>query len=906
MVPALGVAASAGMMMAFVGFHRSALRTAFQTMCDDEVHAIEQHLETNINLLRSVQAFAQESPANDWGTMHEFVGNFSLLAKDVARYYWWNPAIAPSLVQPLEAYPEDSARVSFSVEAIRPLVARAKVQDLPAAGFLPPRFPGENPLCVVALPVALAGTEGYSEGVLLAFDAGKLIEEALSVTGSRGVQLTVRNSAGNLLYRSPARPAHGISLGVLFEPAPRQWAYSLQIAFADSAWSIEALPANRFPDTDALACWGVFAFGLLLTALIDAFVELRRREASAMRGIVRLRSRELSETRNRLQVEIAEKQSAEASLRESEDRFRKAYADAAVGIVMTDLHGCLVAVNKSACRLSGFTERQLIGASIFDLLTEETDRDETRRQTDLLLRRKLASHHAERQMRRKDGRIVWLRASISLIESDGRPAHFFALLEDITEQVESRRQLEFHASHDALTGLLNRRAFEDRLAGAIGRARGGSAQLALMYIDLDGFKFINDSLGHAIGDLLLRKVAPRLRQCLSEGEVLARVGGDEFTLIVESAAQEEAVARQAQRILHCLHQPFEVGGHELFVSASIGISVYPGDGTEAGTLVQHADAAMYRAKQEGRGRYRFFSAEMAESAAARLRMESDLRRALSHGEIEVHFQPLVDSRNGIITRFEALCRWRREGKEYVPPSRFIPVAEESGLIIPIGAAVLLEACRQAKRWNRVSVRPVRVAVNVSFVQLGQTNFVSDVLQALKSTRLSPSLLELELTESAVMRDPEQTLQVLAELRGMGVSLTLDDFGTGYSSLSHLQGIPLEAVKIDQSFVSRMTDSRRSAQLVASLIALAHGMGLEVVAEGVELPEQVTALRSLDCDLLQGFLLGHPMDAQHALRHLERTNGNVESGASLAALTMATQGPLQSSRTAEAAVEESAR
>jgi diguanylate cyclase (GGDEF)-like protein/PAS domain S-box-containing protein len=739
----------------------------------------------------------------------------------------------------------------------------------------------------VALPVAHPGRKGLAEGVIVAFDAGKLIEEALSVTRQEGVQLTVRDPSGAVLYAGAPRAERGFYLGRLFEPPPRRWAYSPRIAFADTTWSIEALPTGRFPSTDALACWGVFAFGLLLTALIDAYVEKRRREADAMRGIVRLRSRELSEAKDQLRVEIAGKESAEASLREAEDRFHKAYADAAVGTVMTDLKGCLVAVNRSACRLTGIPERKLIGSSIFDMLPERGDGIEAHRPTDLLLKGLLTNHLVERQLTRKEGGAVWLRISVSVIESEGRPVNFFAVLEDITEQVESRKQLEFHASHDALTGLLNRRAFENRLADNILRARSDGVELALMYVDLDGFKFINDSLGHATGDLLLRAVAPRLRQCLAADDVVARVGGDEFTVIMDSGAKGKGIAEKTQRILDSLRQPFEVNGHELFLSASIGISLYPGDGMEAGTLVQHADAAMYRAKREGRGQYRFFTEEMAASAAARLSMESDLRRALARGEIEVHFQPLVTSKGSGISRFEALCRWRRNGKEYVPPERFIPVAEDSGLIVPIGAWVLEEACRQARRWNRVSPVPVRVAVNVSFVQLGQSGFVADVVKALEVTRLPVSLLDLELTETAVMRDPEQTLLVLRDLRRMGVTLTLDDFGTGYSSLSHLQGIPLEAVKIDQSFIARMNDPR-SARLVGSLIALAHGLGLEVVGEGIETSDHADLLRMLGCDVLQGFLMGEPMDSRQALLLIEKTVGKPGPANSLIAFAVAAQ------------------
>lgn len=896
-VPAVGVAFSVAVMVTFVAFHRSALRSGFQTMCRDDIHAIEQHLETNLDLLRSVQAFAQQSPSNDWDSMHRFVENFSLLAKDVARYYWWNPDIAPALVQPLEAYPEDSTRVSFNAAAIHPLITRSLQNDAPAAMFIAPRSLGEHPLYVVALAVSHPGRFGAAatrpvEGVLLAFDTQKLIEEALSINSSRGVQLTIRDRNGNLLFGGAPIPSNGAYFGRLFEPAPRQWSYPARIAFADTPWSVEGLPTGRFPGTDSLACWGVLGFGLLLTTLVDSIVETRRREADAMRGAMRLRARQLNETRDRLQMEIAGKESAEALLRESEDRFRKAYADAAVGIIMSDLEGRLVAVNRSACRLAGFPEHRLIGASFIDLLADEDHRTDARRQIDLMVRRVEMSYHAERRIRREDGKCVWLRVSVSVIESDGKPANFFALLEDITEQVESRRQLEFHANHDALTSLLNRRAFESRLACAIERAAARNTPLALLYIDLDGFKFVNDSLGHAVGDILLRKVAPRLGKCLTSDEVLARVGGDEFTLVLEAPDAAEFAAR-THRILLSLHEPFEVAGHELFVSASIGISLYPRDGDSPGALVQHADAAMYHAKREGRGRFCFFDVEMAVAAAARLRMESDLRRALANNEIHLHFQPLVNAHDGAVNGFEALCRWRREGGESVPPSRFVPVAEESGLIIPIGSWVLEEACRQADRWNRVASRQVRVAVNVSFVQLAQGNFAADVRKALEITGLAPSLLELELTESAVMRDPEQTLETLKELRGMGVSLALDDFGTGYSSLSHLQGIPLEAVKIDQSFISRMTESRRSAQLVASLIALAHGMGLKVVAEGVESAEQAAALRSLACDVLQGYLLGGPADATAALRLIERGAGESREKEmdSLAALALVTQNHL---------------
>lgn len=889
MLPVAGTLLSVVATMSFVAVQRRAHKSQFETACDNRSLAIRRHVDSNITLLKALKAYAGSSTNNDWRSMNRFVINFTPPGKDIARYYWWNPAVSPDAAEPLEPYPADSARVVFSAEAIKRLIAEARAKDAPAATLLP----GPKPVCLIGMAVKHASPDIDSgEGVVLAFDVANLVDDALIITQPYGINISLYDDHGVLLHRHTSRRVtHAPPFTRIFQPSPQSWSRESSVSFASVNWPIRYVPIDDYlPPFDTAVSWGVFFGGLLITGLLNSVFERGRRQSAAARELAMLRSRQLVETEGRLEIEIRDKRSAQASLRSSEDRFRRAYKDAVVGMIMSDLYGYLTLVNSTICRLTGYAEDELIGRSIFSLIIEE-DRGAARRQTSQLFSALVPNYVAVRRIRRKDGSILSLRASVSLIEEDGRPVSLVALLEDLSGEIEARNQLEFQASHDTLTGLFNRRAFELALTRAVGRAQEAGGQLAVMYVDLDGFKFVNDSLGHTIGDLLLPAVASRLSRGLHDPATISRVGGDEFTIIVEHSGNTDAIRGTAAALLESLREPFVIDGYELFVSASIGICRYPLDGTDTVSLVQHADAAMYQAKHTGRGQFCFFTSEMAAAATARLTMEGDLRRALDRGEFELHFQPLVGSPVPRLLSFEALCRWRHPVSGYIGPDKFIPVAEDTGLIVPLGKWVLEEACRQAIQWNRLSNYPIRVAVNVSVVQLAQGNFARDVASVLQSTGLAPDLLELELTESAVMHNSDGAARILGDLRGLGISIALDDFGTGYSSLSRLRRMPLDVLKIDQSFIRDLTHANESQQLVASLISLAHGIGLQVVSEGVEYSQQADVLNRLGCDALQGYLFSRPLDAENARRFVEESAAS-SLGQSLSLLGSAIDGEFQ--------------
>jgi diguanylate cyclase (GGDEF)-like protein/PAS domain S-box-containing protein len=851
-VPLAGLLLSAAATVVFAAFDRSVRKAQYEMACDNRILAIRRHVETNITLLRALQAFARDNPDRDWSAMHKFVKNFTPLAQDIARYYWWNPSAAPGIVQPLEAYPADATNVIFSGQVVKAAIERADETDLPAVTILP----GPGHICIVALAVRRSGRKAAGEGVVLSFGVGQLVEEALAVLRPAGIHLAVLAPDGTELHRHAARPASiarafATSAGGIFQPAPAEWTRVFPLQLGDATWSLKCLPIDRYLDAlDVFNCWGVFAFGLVLTAFADRLLERRRKD--------------LARIREQLWVETQEKNSVKASLQESEDRFRRSYMDASVGMIMAELDGRITSVNRSICRLIGAAKEELIGSSVQDLVLEE-DRERARQGTRQFLQDPNAkgAFRDELRFQARNGSILWLRTSVSIIHSDGQPSHWFALLEDISAQMEAQKQLEFQASRDALTGLCNRRAFEAALENAVEDASKSGGQIALMYIDLDGFKLVNDSLGHAVGDLLLPAVAKRIGGCLPSSARLARVGGDEFTIILMEQTDADDLHARANDILHAVQQPYRLAGHELFVSASIGICVYPRHGIDAGTLVQHADAAMYQAKHAGKSHYRFFTPGMAAAAQARLRLENDLRRALERSEIFVEFQPLVRSRDRELVRFEALCRWLHPLQGRVDPEVFIPIAEECGLIASIGRWVLEQACFRAVSLNSLSVSPLRMAVNVSVVQLFKNGFVAEVAEILKATGLPAHLLEIELTESVLVRDPDGAVRRLSELKSLGVRLALDDFGTGYSSLSYLQRLPLDTLKIDRSFVRDVSTEPRPRQLTASLIALAHGVGLEVVGEGVEYEDQARVLEELGCDFLQGYLFSKPVNGGDA-------------------------------------------
>lgn len=432
----------------------------------------------------------------------------------------------------------------------------------------------------------------------------------------------------------------------------------------------------------------------------------------------------------------------------------------------------------------------------------------------------------------------------------------------LTEQVEAAKlKLAHLAHHDGLTGLPNRMLLQDRLGQAIEVARRQGLQLAVLFMDLDRFKHINDSLGHAVGDQLLKSVAQRLLACVRQSDTVSRQGGDEFVLLLSQVQHADDAAQFAQKILTALALPHSIDGHDLHVSVSVGISIYPADGQDAETLLKCADTAMYHAKENGRNNFKFFEQDMNARAVERQNIESSLRNALERREFVLHYQPKIGLRSGAIVGVEALIRWQHPKRGLLQPMDFVPIAEDCGLIRPIGRWVLQEACRQAQAWLQAGLPPIIMAVNASALEFRDEDFLENLQMTLEETQLDPRLLEIELTESVLIRDAEAARSVLHAIAKMGVKLAIDDFGTGYSSLSYLQRFPIHTLKIDKSFVNQMTSNADDASIVNAIISMGKSLRQRLIAEGVETPEQHASLLALHCDEGQGYYFCRPVDAE---------------------------------------------
>ena len=465
------------------------------------------------------------------------------------------------------------------------------------------------------------------------------------------------------------------------------------------------------------------------------------------------------------------------------------------------------------------------------------------------------------RIRAKDGSERWLEHVCKpVVDSEGKNLGQRGSHRDITERRYAEDRLDFFINRDPLTGLPNRTLFHELLGHTLQRAERDQTQFALLFIDLDNFKTINESLGHRLGDQLLIDAGKRLKELLHDSDAIARIGGDEFNVILKYGEGMPWIDLVAQRMIDVLARPFELDGNSVYVGASIGIALYPIDGKDGETLQSNADAALHQAKAHGRGILRFFSSEMTTRARQRLTLEADLRRAVERGELRLHYQPQVDLISGEIVGFEALVRWQHPLHGLIPPGEFIPLAEESGCVVPLGDWVLLTACRQLKQWSNAGQRPRVMAVNVSAVQLSRGQLSESVKAALQETGIPPEQLELEITESSVMLDRDQSFKTLAEIKALGVRLSIDDFGTGYSSLAYLQQMKVNKLKVDMAFVRDMTTNSGNASIVKAVIALGHSLGLEVIAEGVESPGQARYLRSLQCDVMQGYLISKPLPA----------------------------------------------
>ena len=457
-----------------------------------------------------------------------------------------------------------------------------------------------------------------------------------------------------------------------------------------------------------------------------------------------------------------------------------------------------------------------------------------------------------------------------------KPLNFTALrgrIHRLLNASRAERHVRHLAYNDSLTGLPNRAMFMDRLGELLTQRRGEDDLLAILFLDLDRFKMVNDTLGHEMGDRLLRAAADRIVHCVRTGDLVARLGGDEFTILLENMTSPKAVATVAEKICNTLSEPFSFMGREIYISTSIGISICPQDGRDTGTLMKHADTAMFRAKEKG-GKFQFYESGMEAEVTKKLELEADLRRALEGNEIILYYQPQMDLKSRTIVGMEALVRWKHPERGMIPPNDFIPIAEETGLIIPLGELILRQACSQAQSWLNQGLKPLRVAVNLSGRQLESGDLPHKVTSILKDTGLEPGYLELEITESTVMENAEEVIPILTQLKDMGLTLAIDDFGTGYSSLSYLRRFPIDLLKIDASFVRDITRDPDDKALISGIIALAKSIRLKVLAEGVETSEQEAFLIEQECDSIQGYLISAPLEAslfeQRFLR--EVTNG----------------------------------
>lgn len=556
--------------------------------------------------------------------------------------------------------------------------------------------------------------------------------------------------------------------------------------------------------------------------------------------------------------------------KEGEEKLRQAstiFMHVTEGVIITDAEVKVQTVNQAFCDISGYAEDELLGKT--PRIWRSQQQDEVLYQTMWNSICSKRQWRGEIINRRKNGDLYPAWLTISAVSDDsGSITNYVSIISDISNIKQSQERIEFLAQHDVLTGLPNRHLLNDRLEHAIQRAYRNKARVAIIFLDLDNFKSINDGLGHPVGDKLLQTAADRLGQIVRGEDTVARIAGDEFSILLEDIGDTDSIATLASKILTAYAAPFNIDHHELHVSASIGISLYPDDGTDVTSLVKNADAAMHQAKEKGKGCYCFYTQALTSATLDRLYMENQLRKTLGQDEFQLFYQPQYALQTGKLIGAEALIRWRNKELGLVSPDQFIPLAESTGLILPIGEWVLYEACRQTRRWHDAGLAMPRMGINVAGQQVQHGDIVNTVKRTLETTGLDPVYLELEITESFIMHQADEAISTLHALKALGVTLAIDDFGTGYSSLSYLKILPINKLKVDRSFVTDIPNDKNSEAIVRAIIVLGKSLQLEVIAEGVETAAQELFLKAEACDEVQGFYYSRPVPADQFTKILQ--------------------------------------
>lgn len=574
----------------------------------------------------------------------------------------------------------------------------------------------------------------------------------------------------------------------------------------------------------------------------------------------------------------------QAQLRESEKLHRYIVNKSPDIVYILDSQGRFTFINKRIETLLGYKMKDVIGRHYTDLIHED-DLDKAQFKFNERRTGKRASINIELKLKCKnndqtrnfDNRLLPIEInSVGVYKSqdknkDKKFIGTYGIARDITDRIEAEEIIRFQAYHDMLTRLPNRTLLKDRLHQAIAHAKRNKNSLSVMFLDLDRFKVINDTLGHMVGDKLLQAVAMRLRHCLREGDTLARIGGDEFTLLLPEVNSKNDAEVIASKIIKSLKMPFKIDSHELFVSTSIGISQYPEDGQTMESLIKHADIAMYSVKGKGKNGYEFYHLDMLDVYSKHLSLENDLRRAMDDNQFKIYYQPQINIETNEVVAMEALIRWQHPERGLISPSEFIELAEETHLIKEIGDWVLENACAELKRWRDMGLTNVRIAINVSSIQLEQDNFVEKVIGILRKNDIPGDHLEIEITENTLMHDTDDGIQKLTELSSHDIKIAIDDFGTGYSSLNYLKRLPIDTLKIDQSFIRDMSNSEEDSSIIKAIIAMAKGLNLNIISEGVETQAQLEQLKAWRCKNMQGFLFGRPMPDSQAVDMLKNND-----------------------------------